>query len=162
MLTIGSVIHTTSEAAPGNCPVAVAPAPRRTGRAYRLLAATLLLRPLGNLCMAWGMKHFPELVSSNPLSYARAFVNPFVALGIAALVLGLLTRMALLSFADLSFVLPLTASGYIVSAVLGKLFLAEQVSSARWLGVILIFLGTSLVATTSRKSTAGARPPSSA
>jgi uncharacterized membrane protein len=119
-------------------------------RAYRLLALVLFLRPFGNLCLAWGMKHFSAVLSVNPFVYLRAMMNPFVAIGVAALVLGLLTRMALLSLADLSFVLPLTATGYIVSTFLGKFFLSEQVTSARWMGTVLIFLGTALVSFTSQ------------
>ena len=121
-------------------------------RAYRLLALVLVLRPVGNVCLAWGMKHFTQVLSVNPLIYFRAMLNPFVALGVAALVLGLLTRMALLSLADLSFVLPLTATGYIFSTLLGKFFLAEQVTSGRWLGTALIFLGTTLVGSTSKST----------
>jgi uncharacterized membrane protein len=123
-------------------------------RAYRLLALVLFLRPFGNLCLAWGMKHFSAVLSVNPFVYLRALMNPFVALGIAALVLGLLTRMALLSLADLSFVLPLTASGYIVSTFLGKFFLSEEVTSGRWLGTVLIFIGTTLVSFTSQTTSA--------
>jgi drug/metabolite transporter (DMT)-like permease len=126
-------------------------------RAYRLLALVLFLRPAGNLCLAWGMKHFSQVLSANPFLYMRAMMNPFVALGVTALVLGLLTRMALLSLADLSFVLPLTATGYIVSTFLGKFFLSEQVTSGRWLGTVLIFLGTALVSFTSQRTPT--RPP---
>jgi len=64
------------------------------------------------------------------------------------LILALLTRLALLSLADLSFVLPLTATGYILSVLLGKVFLNEQVSSSQWLGTLLIFFGVILVGTT--------------
>jgi drug/metabolite transporter (DMT)-like permease len=130
-------------------------------RAYRLLALVLVLRPLGNVCLAWGMKHFPQVLSINPIPYFRALMNPFVALGIAALVLGLLTRMALLSLADLSFVLPLTATGYVFSTLLGRLFLSEQVTSGGWLGTALIFLGTALVGSTREKTPVRAEPPAS-
>lgn len=130
-------------------------------RAYRLLALILVLRPFGNVCLAWGMKHFPEVLSLNPLFYFRAMLNPFVALGIAALVLGLLTRMALLSLADLSFVLPLTAAGYIFSTLLGKFLLAEQVTSGRWLGTALIFLGTTLVGSTAERTPVRSELPAS-
>ena len=75
-------------------------------------------------------------------------LNPFVAAGISMLILALLTRLALLSLADLSFVLPLTATGYILSVLLGKVFLNEQVSSSQWLGTLLIFFGVILVGTT--------------
>ena len=78
-------------------------------------------------------------------------LNPFVAIGITMLVVSLLTRLALLSLADLSFVLPLTATGYILSAFLGKVFLNEQVSSGHWLGTLLIFGGVVLVGSTPAK-----------
>lgn len=83
--------------------------------------------------------------------YLRAMSNPFVAVGITMLVLALLTRLALLSLADLSFVLPLTATGYILSAFLGKVFLNEHVSPNQWLGTLLIFFGVVLVGTTPAK-----------
>ena len=87
----------------------------------------------------------------HPLLYLQAMLNPFVAVGISMLILALLTRLALLSVADLSFVLPLTATGYILSALLGKIFLNEQVSLNQWLGTLLIFFGVVLVGTTPAK-----------
>ena len=89
----------------------------------------------------------------DPSLYVRAMLNPFVALGIVALILALLTRMALLSLADLSFVLPVTAIGYVISVLLGKVFLHETVTHQRWLGTLLIFAGALLVGTTSRNTT---------
>src|SRR5580704_19774217 len=110
-------------------------------RTYTLLGLFVFLRPLGNLSLAWGTKHFPQVLSLNPVVYLRAMVDPFVALGIAMLILALLTRLALLSLADLSFVLPVTAIGYIFAALLGRFFLHEEVSLERWLGTVLIFAG---------------------
>jgi len=74
-------------------------------------------------------------------------------MGIVALILALLTRMALLSMADLSFVLPVTAVGYVFAVVIGKMFLHETVTPQRWLGTMLIFGGALLVGTTSRNTT---------
>lgn len=123
-----------------------------TAHTYRLLLLTLLLRPFGNLSLAFGMRHFPRLLAFEPLPYFQALLNPFVALGIGMLIVALLTRMALLSVADLSFVLPLTASGYIISVLLGKMFLGEQVRYNGWLGTFLIFGGVVLVGSTPEKS----------
>jgi uncharacterized membrane protein len=125
-----------------------------SAQTYRLLLLTLLLRPFGNLTLAWGMHHVPRLTGLEPLTYLQALANPFVATGIGMLILALLTRMALLSVADLSFVLPLTAVGYIISALLGKVFLAEDVGSHRWLGTVLIVLGVVLVGATPERSVA--------
>jgi drug/metabolite transporter (DMT)-like permease len=125
---------------------------KETFRTYRLLILTLLLRPVGNLSLAWGMKHFAKVLDVNPLPYVQAMLSPFVALGIVTLILAQLTRMALLSLADLSFVLPATASGYIFSAMLGRVFLSEHVSSGQWLGTLLIAVGIALVGTTPTRS----------
>ncbi|HZS53041.1 MAG TPA: hypothetical protein VFA65_01455 [Bryobacteraceae bacterium] len=121
-------------------------------RAYRLLALTLLLRPFGNLSLAWGMRHFSSMLAMNPFVCVRALFNPYVAIGVGALIFALFTRMALLSLADLSVVLPLTASGYILSTLLGRLFLREQVNADHWLGTILIFVGALLVGFSTRRS----------
>jgi uncharacterized membrane protein len=66
----------------------------------------------------------------------------------------LLVRLALLSLADLSFILPMTAIGYVLAALLGRFFLHEAVSPQRWLAVTLIFAGAVLVSST-RHSTSG-------
>ncbi len=100
------------------------------------------------------MKHFALRVGFDPAVYLQAMLNPSVALGITLLILWLLTRMALLSWADLSFVVPVTGIGYFLAAVLGKLFLNESITSAQWLGTFLIFAGTVMVGTTRQKTNA--------
>ncbi len=71
--------------------------------------------------------------------------SPYVLLGITLLILWLLSRMALLSWADLSYVLPVTSLGYVASALIGRFFLGEQISPVRWGGTLLIVAGTVLV-----------------
>jgi drug/metabolite transporter (DMT)-like permease len=122
-------------------------------KTYFVVVLFLALRAVGNSAMAWGMRQVPEQMSMNPMLYLHAMLNPFVATGIAALVLALLTRMALLSLADLSFVLPVTAVGYVIAVFLGKFFLHETVTDQRWLGALLIFAGAVLVGTTSENTT---------
>ena len=121
-------------------------------RTLALALAVILLNASGDTFLAWGIKHTAEELQLNPLSYVRAMLNPFVAAGICLLILWLLTRMALLSWADLSFVLPITAVGYILVAVLGKLLLNEVITPIHWAGIVLIFLGTVMVGTTRHKT----------
>jgi drug/metabolite transporter (DMT)-like permease len=128
-------------------------------KTWSVLLFFLALKAAGNSWMAWGMKQVPERMSMDPALYLRAMLNPFVAMGIVALILALLTRMALLSLADLSYVLPVTAIGYVIAVFLGKVFLHETVSSRRWLGTLLIFGGALLVGTTARNTTSGVRDP---
>jgi drug/metabolite transporter (DMT)-like permease len=109
-------------------------------KTYPVLLLFLALKAGGNTSMA-------------PALYLHAMPNPFVAMGIATLILALLTRMALLSLADLSFVLPVTAIGYAISVFIGKLFLHETITQQRWLGSVLIFSGAVIVGTTSGNTT---------
>jgi drug/metabolite transporter (DMT)-like permease len=121
-------------------------------RTYRLAFFLILLKPFGNLSLAWGMKHLPLALSSSLLPSLRALLEPFVVLGIGMHILWLMMRMSLFSLADLSFVLPLTASGYLVTALFGRFFLHEQVTSTRWLGIVLLFLGVVVAGSTPRRT----------
>jgi len=126
----------------------------RTPHTVWLVVFVTLLKPFSNLFLAWGMKHFPGSVSFHPLFYLNAMLDPLVFAGIVMQVVWLLARMSLFSVADLSFVLPVTAAGYGISTLLGRLVLHEQVSAARWTGAILISLGTGFAASTAQKTTA--------
>jgi drug/metabolite transporter (DMT)-like permease len=118
---------------------------------FVLAFAVVAMNSFGNLSLAWGMKRLPH-VGANPLHYIGAMFNPFVAAGIGMLILWLLMRMALMSWADLSFALPVTALGYVMGTVLGKVFLHESVTSAQWTGTLFIFAGILLVGTTAQQS----------
>lgn len=122
-------------------------------RTAGLVVFVTLLKPVSNLFLAWGMRHFPSTVSLNPLFYVSAILDPLVAAGVAMQIIWLLARMSLLSVADLSFVLPVTAAGYGISTVLGRFVLHEQVSTSRWAGAILISLGTAIAAGTAGETT---------
>lgn len=113
------------------------------------LALVIVCQPLGNLSLTVGMKHRPL---DSPLDYLAAIFTPYVAVGIALLIVWLLSRMALLSWADLSYVLPLTAIGYIITAVVGRVVLNEQISASRWSGTVLIVAGTALVGMTDSRT----------
>ncbi len=123
---------------------------RTTLRITTALFLFIALKASGNLSVAWGLKHLPPSMTANPV---MVMLNPFVILGVVALILAVLVRMALLSLADLSYVLPVTAIGYVLAAFLGRTFLHETVSGQRWLGTALIFLGAALVGSTAHSTT---------
>ena len=87
------------------------------------------------------------------IEYLRVLFNPWVAAGVGLLIVWLLSRMALLSLADLSFVLPVTSIGYVLTAVVGWAVLGEHISAGRWAGTLLIMGGTALVGSTEARTT---------
>jgi drug/metabolite transporter (DMT)-like permease len=121
-----------------------------SARTTALLLLFIALKAFGNLSLAWGTKQFSQQLSANPVVYLAALLNPFVMAGVFMMVLSILTRLALLSVADLSFVLPLTAVGYVFSALLGVTFLGENVTPTAWMGTLLIFVGAAIVSSTPR------------
>jgi uncharacterized membrane protein len=102
----------------------------------------VLSNALGNFALAWGMRGRSTVTV---FDYLTAIFSPWVMVGIALLILWLLSRMALLSWADLSYVLPVTSLGYVASAIIGRMFLNEVITPARWAGTLLIVGGTMLV-----------------
>jgi len=123
-----------------------------------LTAFVVLTNVLGNFSMSWGMKHQPNTLDNSPLAYIQTIFSPWVLLGTALLILWLLSRMTLLSWADLSYVLPVTSIGYVLTAILGKYFFAEQITWQRWLGTAAIMIGMILVGMTRPKTTGPPAP----
>lgn len=95
----------------------------------------------GNFFMKRGM---PAQLAS-PREYITVLFQPWVAAGVLLLILWMMSRMALLSWADLSYVLPVTSIGYVLVAVVGRVLLHETITTTRWAGIALIMLGVALV-----------------
>lgn len=110
----------------------------------RLLTAVVIVsNVLGNLVLSAGMK--------DSASWQVVF-SPLVLLGVALLILWVLSRMTLLSWADLSYVLPVTSFGYVLSALAARFLLAESITPWRWAGTLLIIAGICVVGTTAPKT----------
>lgn len=115
----------------------------------RLVAVIVILsNVLGNFFLSRGMRS-----GETPDFFLAVLLNPWVMLGISLLILWMLSRMTLLSWADLTYVLPVTALGYVLTALMGKVFLGEHVSLGRWAGIALIVAGVSLVGGTPIRTT---------
>jgi drug/metabolite transporter (DMT)-like permease len=94
---------------------------------------------------------------NTPLALIGALFHPWVAVGVALLIVWTITHMMLLSWADLSYVMPVTAIGYVATAFAARFFLGEAVSLMRWAGIVLITLGVTLVSRTVVNSRAASR-----
>jgi uncharacterized membrane protein len=112
---------------------------------------TIISNVAGNSALTKGM-HQLGPIGNTPLALIGALFHPWVALGVALLIVWTLTHMALLSWADLSYVMPITAISYVVTAFAAKVFLGEDVSPARWIGIVLVTVGVTLVGRTEAAS----------
>jgi len=115
-------------------------------------ALVVLSNVLGNFSLTWGMRQVGRVLTLSPWPYIAALFNPWVALGVSLLIVWLISQMTLLSWADLSYVLPVTSVGYVLVALVGRFFLHEEITTGRWLGIGLIMMGVMLVTKTAPRT----------
>ena len=128
------------------------PSTERAWKTRLFTAIVVATNVFGNFALSWGMKHGAE-IDGTPMSFVRVVFNPFVLIGILFLAGWVLSRMALLSWADLSYVIPVTSIGFVLNAIMGAVFLNEQISAMRWMGTLCIVGGTVLVGLTQVSTT---------
>lgn len=113
------------------------------------IALIVVTNTLGNFFLALGLNAVPEFRTEIFVSYTRAILsNYWFVSGIVLLIVWMIAQLSMFTWADLSYVLPMTASAYALTAILGRLFLEERISPARWAGIALISLGVILVSET--------------
>ncbi len=115
-------------------------------RQYLILALVSLCAPLGDTCLSRGMTTMPAITLAHPGSLIAAVFTPWIAIGIALLIGFFASYLTALSWADLTYVLPATAFGNVIVALLSKYWLHEPISLARWAGIVLITIGVGFVA----------------
>ena len=119
---------------------------RLTARQYMILGLVAVCAPLGDTCLSRGMTHVPAISLAHPMSLIAAVFTPWIATGIALLIGFFASYLTALSWADLTFVLPATAFGNVIVALLSRFWLHEAISLERWAGILLITLGVGFVA----------------
>src|ERR1017187_61198 len=121
----------------------------RKTKTYVLLFLLVFFGSVGNTILTKGMKDAGDLDISHLAAIeagaVRVLSSGTVWLGIALMLLFMVCHMLVLSWADYSFVMPFSAIAYALVPLLAYLFLDEQVSTARWFGVVLIVLGVVLI-----------------
>jgi uncharacterized membrane protein len=126
-------------------------------KTYVLLFLLVLLGSVGNTLLSKGMRDAGDLdishLSSVMSGATRVLTNGTIWLGIGMMLGFMVCHMLVLSWADYSFVMPFSAIAYALVPLLAFLFLHEQVSTARWIGIVLIVLGVVLINRTPHRTT---------
>lgn len=104
----------------------------------------------GDLLKAYAMRQQGPPSSLNGRALQRfaknAAKNGWFVLCLGAYAMSLLAFMAMLSYQDVSFVVPATALTYAVETLLAAWILREKVDGRRWLGAAFVVAGVWLVA----------------
>ena len=103
----------------------------------------------GELCVSRAMRSLGEVHDFRPKSLLRfvwrALQLPWMWIGVGLMTLGFFSLLTILSFKDVSFVVPVSALSYAAGAFGAKAFLGERVSRNRWLGIAFVCLGVTIV-----------------
>lgn len=125
-------------------------------RKYLVLLGVVVFGSLGDILLSRGMKQFSSV--HGDLTFAhwtlvfRALENPWVIAGMALLIVFFVSYLSALSWADLTYVLPATAIGYVVLVLGARFWLHEHVPLMRWIGILMIVGGVGFVAGGPHKS----------
>ena len=103
----------------------------------------------GEIAVTHAMKRIGEVHDFSPRAIlgviGRAFRQGWMWFGFLLMVVSFFALLALLSWENVSFVIPATALSYAAGALGAKYLLGEQISRRRWAGVLLVCLGVALV-----------------
>jgi drug/metabolite transporter (DMT)-like permease len=103
----------------------------------------------GEVMQAMAMRHHGEIRDFRPGALGRVLAmlarNRFVAASVVAMAISFFAYMSLLTVADLSFAVPVTAVTYVLETILAGYILKEHVNWLRWAGASLVICGVALV-----------------
>lgn len=103
----------------------------------------------GELCVTRAMKAVGEVKDFRPVALvgiiARALRVSWMWVGLTLMGIAFFSLLVALSRENVSLVVPVTALSYVAGALGGKLFLREQVTRRRWVGVLLVCIGVAVV-----------------
>jgi len=114
-----------------------------------MIAIVVASTSLGEVLQAIGMRRHGEIRDFRPGALGRAAAalarNWIVILSVVAMGISFFAFLGLLTVADLSFAMPVTAVTYAIETVLAKYVLKESVNWLRWVGASVVLCGVVLV-----------------
>ena len=103
----------------------------------------------GNLCLREGMIGVGALPGGSPAQlfvfYAAALANPWIWAGIALEITYSLLWLAVLSWSEISWAVPMNALEYVLAAGAAYALLGEPIGPLRFAGIALICAGVALL-----------------
>jgi drug/metabolite transporter (DMT)-like permease len=114
-----------------------------------LFVLIVVVGTAGELCVSRAMKQIGEVHDFRPRAIVRVLAQAlrlkWLWIGIALMTVSFFSLLAILSFENVSFVVPVSALGYVAGALGGRFFLGERVNWRRWAGILLVCVGVTLV-----------------
>lgn len=129
---------------------------------YFVLLIVVLTASFGDALLRRGMLQVGPVDLHHLGLLISALANLNIVCGIILLIGFFATYMTALSWADLTFVMPATAFGNVVIALISRFLLHEHLTLSRWIGILLLTSAVGFVANTPARTNhdSSAVPPS--
>ncbi|RXH55567.1 EamA family transporter [Granulicella sibirica] len=122
---------------------------------YGILLAVVLTASFGDALLSRGMAQVGPMDVHHLNALIPALANPNIVVGIFLLIGFFASYMTALSWADLTFVMPATAFGNVVIALISRFMLHEHLSLSRWFGILLLTSAVGFVANSPARTDLG-------
>lgn len=121
-------------------------------KTFLLVLFAAIMGGTGHVMLSKGMRAVGDLTEAGAVlatgRVVRALSSPWVLCGVLLQAGFFFTYLLLLSRADITLILPLTAVDYIVVALLAQAILGEAVTAMRWTGIGFVAAGVVMIART--------------
>ncbi|HCU04704.1 MAG: 4-amino-4-deoxy-L-arabinose transferase [Gammaproteobacteria bacterium GWE2_42_36] len=115
---------------------------------FSIVFACMLLNALAQLLLKAAMNHIGTFTFTLPSLIPigiKVATSPYIISGITCYVLSVILWLLVLSRTDVSIAYPLTSIGFILAPIGAYLFLGENLSATRIVGILVILLGVYFV-----------------
>ena len=112
-----------------------------------MVLVAVVISVLGQLSLKAGVTQVGAIGSASaPVqTFLRMCTTPLIIVGLGLYVLGAAVWLVVLSRLDLSYAYPLLALNFVLIPLASWILLGEKISLLRWLGILVICLGLSIV-----------------
>ena len=124
-------------------------------KVWLLLLAGLISEAVGFVLIKRGLGQVPVFTSHSLTSFGflvSVLKSPQVLIGTAFEALHFGVLMELLSVSDVSYIIPLTSIGYVLTPISALFFLGEGIPPVRWAGILFVCIGVAMVSFSDKKS----------
>lgn len=117
--------------------------------AITLVLICVLVGAFGQIIWKQGMSSIDKINGFDDLfkfkTLSNIIINKYIFLGVLLYGIAFILWLAAMSTLDVSFMYPLLSLAYVITALLAYIYLGEEVSYLRWIGIMLVVIGCTLV-----------------
>ena len=111
-----------------------------------MIAIIVLSASAGDLLMTRTMKQSGEVERGRIWTVAkRVLTNKNFALSLILMAIAFFSFLAILSWENVSFIIPATSLEYVISTLGARFVLKERITPLRWMGTLLVCVGVAMI-----------------